>query len=291
MRRYSPQGTGVDSISELRLEMLHYPARAKEIATSLKQAALLCARGSPTRLDVEQKYRAEVEAAKRKTAASLAEYERKDASRRSLLAAVRARDTAGIRVALEGGAERSDVARDWEGMVAAMRNDRIDEIRIRLEYGGRPAWLEAAKGGHLAALKVFYEYASRLGPNDRAPTDGRLVTLSAVSHDVLPKTGPVGAAGAGQLAVLKYLIAQGHEVNFADSYKGETPLMAAAASGRAEAIRLLLQAGANPNARSKRTLYPYGTYSGKGARTALELAILGGFVEAAEALRAGGARD
>ena len=57
----------------------------------------------------------------------------------------------------------------------------------------------------------------------------------------------LAAVRAGKVAEVKKLLAQRVEVNFADSETGETPLGVAAGNGNTQIVRVLLDAGADPD--------------------------------------------
>ena len=83
----------------------------------------------------------------------------------------------------------------------------------------------------------------------RASVAAALMALmfGAVAAD---KCSLCGAAGNGDLAEIKSLLAVGLDVNAADK-DGWTALMAAAGNGHSEVAKVLLDAGANPNAADK----------------------------------------
>src|SRR4029453_14330762 len=69
-------------------------------------------------------------------------------------------------------------------------------------------------------------------------------------------TGPLGetalhtCAHTGKADAAKALLARGAKVDAGDSWRGQTPLMWAAAQGHAAMVRVLVEAGADVNARS-----------------------------------------
>jgi ankyrin repeat protein len=88
-----------------------------------------------------------------------------------------------------------------------------------------------------------------------------------------------GCARSGAMAAAKVLIAHGATVDAQEQWRGQTPLMWAAAEGHAPMVALLLEAGANPNVRSavvtwerQRTQEPREKWLPPGGLTALLLA-------------------
>jgi hypothetical protein len=90
------------------------------------------------------------------------------------------------------------------------------------------------------------------------------LVLGAVPFAQEGQPALVGAAGRGDIAAVRSLLAGGANPNEVDNsgvYKGWTPLMAAARGGHADIVRLLLKAHANVNATNE--------YGG----TALDIAV------------------
>jgi ankyrin repeat protein len=96
-----------------------------------------------------------------------------------------------------------------------------------------------------------------------------LVKAGAVVDVVLPagQTLLMLAARTGDVSTLKVLLEAGAKPNAADPAMGETALMWAAAENHGEAITVLAAAGAQVNARSARMAYPKDKFGdGKSAR-------------------------
>jgi ankyrin repeat protein len=80
------------------------------------------------------------------------------------------------------------------------------------------------------------------------------------------------AAGRGRTDIVRYLIAQGADLNFRGREWGHTPLSEAASRGFDDVVEVLLKAGADPKVKDRN------------GYTAFAIAVLGGQVEAAELL-------
>lgn len=110
-------------------------------------------------------------------------------------------------------------------------------------------------------------------------------------------TGPLGetalhsCARSGGVAAAKVLVARGAPLEAGESWRGQTPLMWAAAQGHAPIVAMLLEAGANPDTRStvvewerQRTQEPRDKWLPPGGFTALHLAAREGCVACVTAL-------
>ena len=115
-------------------------------------------------------------------------------------------------------------------------------------------------------------------------------------------TGPEGetalhtCAHSGNVAAAKALLARGATVNAGDSWRGQTPLMWAAARRHPQMIKALVEAGADVNARSsiiawerQRTAEPRDKWLPPGGLTALHFAAREGCVDCAKVLVSSGA--
>src|SRR5688572_10708800 len=115
-------------------------------------------------------------------------------------------------------------------------------------------------------------------------------------------TGPHGetalhtCAHAGSTAAARVLIAAGASVDPGDGWRGQTPLMWAAAEGHAETMQMLIEAGADVNVRSalvewerQRTDEPRDKWLPPGGWTPLLLAARENCVKCVDLLAASGA--
>jgi ankyrin repeat protein len=115
-------------------------------------------------------------------------------------------------------------------------------------------------------------------------------------------TGPLGetalhlCARTGKPAAVKALVASGAVVDTVENWRGQTPLMWAAAEGHADAMKVLIEAGADVNARSsiiawerQRTEEPRDKWLPPGGLTPLLFAARDGKVESARVLLDAGA--
>jgi len=115
-------------------------------------------------------------------------------------------------------------------------------------------------------------------------------------------TGPLGetalhtCAHAGNVEAARALLARGAKVDAGDSWRGQTPLMWAAAQGHAAMVRVLVEAGADVHTRStvvtwerQRTAEPREKWLPPGGFTALLLAARAGCVDCVNVLAKSGA--
>jgi len=115
-------------------------------------------------------------------------------------------------------------------------------------------------------------------------------------------TGPLGetalhtCAHTGNVDVAKALLARGAKVDAGDNWRGQTPLMWAAAQGHPAMVRVLVESGADVNTRStvvtwerQRTAEPRDKWLPPGGFTALLLAARAGCVDCVSVLAKSGA--
>ena len=145
-------------------------------------------------------------------------------------------------------------------------------------YGVTPIVL-ACESGSAAVV----EHLLKAGVNPNATSSLGETALHTCAH-----TGNVEAA--------KALLTRGAKVDAGDSWRGQTPLMWAAAQGHAAMVRVLVEAGADVNTRStvvtwerQRTAEPRDKWLPPGGFTALLLAARAGCVDCVNVLVKSGA--
>lgn len=159
------------------------------------------------------------------------------------------------------------------------------ELGLLLEAGADPniedkagltAMHHAVRAGNTEILKSLLEKG---GKNDAvfAAAIGDAATLATLQkqRSLFPAVGwtPAhGAAAAGQLEILKQLVADHADVNVSIKGSNETPLMWAARLGRKDVVQYLLAQGADPNRRDHKN------------RTGAEHALWNGFDDIAKIL-------
>jgi len=109
----------------------------------------------------------------------------------------------------------------WQCLVVRVPNSKISESDICVEAAGQ---------GNVGMVK------SHLPPN---------ADLKTINHVFF------GACVEGQIEMMQFLLTKGANVNCIGDDLGETPLMAAAQMGHAEAVKQLLARGADPNIKEK----------------------------------------
>jgi ankyrin repeat protein len=115
--------------------------------------------------------------------------------------------------------------------------------------------------------------------------------VSANATGKLGETALHTCSRSGSVAAAKVLIANGASVDVLESWRGQTPLMWAAAQGHADVMRLLIEAGADVNARSalqnwerQRTAEPRDKWLPPGGLTPLLFAAREGCVSCVKVL-------
>ena len=105
------------------------------------------------------------------------------------------------------------------------------------------------------------------------------------------ETPLMSAARAGRLDAVRLLLEAGADVNATDAHQQETALMWAAAEGHADVVTALIQAGADPNRKARVTTLEERKHADHptGGFTALMFAVRNGHEPVARALVGAGA--
>ena len=207
----------------------------------------------------------------------------------ALVAAVKAGESAAALSLLQRKADPN--AAEVDGTTAlhwAVRNGDATLVDRLLRAGAKPT---AANRYGVTPLPLACEQGD--------PAIVERLLKAGVSANL---TGPLGetalhtCARAGHVAAAKVLVTRGASLNAGDSWRGQTPIMWAAAQGHGEMVSMLAEAGADVNARSgiiawerQRTSEPRDKWLPPGGFTPLLFAAREGRVDAAKALIAAGA--
>lgn len=125
--------------------------------------------------------------------------------------------------------------------------DKGIDVNVRGKDGNTPI-MEAAYAGHFDTVKLLLDHGADLSAkkNDGATPIGLAGRSKVVVELFQNVTALVDAATKGNTQVLKGLIDKGTPVNGLD-HGGNSALQSACYAGKIEAVRLLLEKGANPN--------------------------------------------
>ena len=172
-----------------------------------------------------------------------------EAADAGLVAAIRAGDGAGVRAAIERGADV--LAADPDGTTALHWAAHADDpaiVELLLaagadpqaanRYGVRPISL-ACTNGNVAIVESLLDAGADPGT---ALAEGETALMTA--------------ARTGALDVVRLLLDRGADVNAAEAWRGQTALMWAAAEGHAHLIPTMLSYGADVAARSTKGWTP-----------------------------------
>jgi uncharacterized protein len=170
-----------------------------------------------------------------------------------LLAAVRTGDTAAVRALVRKHADvnAADVdgttALHWavgadDRPTAALLVSAGSDVNAANRYGATPLSI-AARNGNAALLRLLIDAGARTSAAEERLPDGQTLLMHA--------------ARTGNAEAVSMLIKQGADVSAHERRLGTTALTWAVTEDRAAAAQVLLDAGANPDARSALTRYPH----------------------------------
>ena len=166
------------------------------------------------------------------------------------------------------------------------------DVNAKTRYGVTPLAL-AVRAGHDSAVQALLTAGAKVPLADGGLPEGQTLLMHA--------------ARTGNVAAIKAILAAGPDVNAKETRTETTAIVWAAVANRGEAVRLLAEAGADMNVRSRMTSYPHTqngvglnglekdvSYVGqtvlpKGGWTATMMAAREGAIEAVRALADSGA--
>ena len=154
----------------------------------------------------------------------------------TLLSAASAGNEARLRLLIDAGVDVNTVTDGWTALTRAAFSNRVDSVRLLLEAGAdvtigdSPPLEAAARSNNPEIVRMLIEH-------------GATHTLCS-------------AAGTGDVEALREFLAAGADVNAPGPVEGYAPLHLAAKNGHAEAIRLLIEAGATVDLRAKLGVTP-----------------------------------
>jgi ankyrin repeat protein len=122
------------------------------------------------------------------------------------------------------------------------------DVNARTRYGVTPLSL-AVRAGHESAVRALLASGAKVSLADAGLPEGQTLLMHA--------------ARTGNVPVIKAILAGGADVNARETRTETTAVVWAAVANRGEAVRLLAEAGADMNVRSKLTSYPH-TQNGVG---------------------------
>ena len=208
----------------------------------------------------------------------------------ALIDAVRRRDAAAVQTLVR---DRADVnATEGDGTTAlhwAVDADDLPMVTMLIKAGARATVANrlgvtplvlAATNGSAAVLEALLKAGAN--PND-ASAEGETVLMAA--------------ARSGSPAAVRALLNAGAQVNATEAWRGETALMWAAAENHGPVVTLLIEHGAEKDARTRLLTFPsirynlatHGTIANpQGGFTALMFAARQGAVDSARALAEAG---
>lgn len=154
-------------------------------------------------------------------------------------------------IILASGRYNPLVVASREGHPAAARRLLEAGADVNYEYDGETALSGAARQGHAEVVTLLLERGAKI--NDNAVSEAaergqaEIVKLFFDRGAALPEGFMHKAAEGGQAELVKLALKHGLSAHERGGYWDRTPLAAAAAAGSVEAVRVLLDAGANAN--------------------------------------------
>ena len=168
-----------------------------------------------------------------------------------LMRAAEGGNTIEVRALLDKGADVNHPVPHWghTALMLAAGKDQLEVVKILLKAGANP---NAVAFGHGGVPGLAWMFAmDRCNKHWLAMIDAML----AAGVEVNPKTiylSPLGyAIDENDTVMIQALLNRGAEVNLADSETGDTLLMEAARYSTPEVVQVLIEAGANVNAKNK----------------------------------------
>jgi len=156
-----------------------------------------------------------------------------------------------VRALLDKGADVNHPVAYWSltALMLAAGKDQLEVVKILLKAGANP---NAMVFGHGGIPRWAWMFAmDRCNKHWLEMTEAML----AAGVELNPKTiypSPVGyAIDKKDTVIIQALLKRGAQVNLADSETGDTLLMSAAKFSTPEVVQVLIEAGANVNAKNK----------------------------------------
>lgn len=183
-----------------------------------------------------------------------------DEAKKKLMEAIRAGDKAGVDalVSAEPALLQMTAPNGSSVMLLAVYFGHPEVAEVFMRHGAKPDVFEASALGDLEALR-------RLVNGDRA-------LVNAFAADGFYPLGL--AAYFGHPAVVEFLLKSGADVHLAArNAQKVTALHAGASRGGAEIVKLLLEAGADPNVKQERGFVPLHSAAANGNAAVVELLV------------------
>jgi ankyrin repeat protein len=129
---------------------------------------------------------------------------------------------------------------DEEKLELAAQDGELPKVEKFLKAGVTilpGALVLAAQNGHIEVVNALLEAGAKVDKRETFPIK-RTALEAAVAH--------------GHIAIVKVLIAAGAKINNTRDMNGDTPLMVASLAGQSESVKVLLDAGADASAKTRR---------------------------------------